>query len=34
MATLYAAVGLLLTVAIAVRWHAVIWHVQTPANAR
>jgi hypothetical protein len=25
---------LLLTVAIAVRWHAVIWHVQTPANAR
>ena len=34
MPTLYAAVGLLLTVAIAVRWHAVIWHVQTPANAR
>jgi MFS family permease len=34
MATLYATVGLLFTVAIAVRWHAVIWHVQTPANAR
>jgi hypothetical protein len=33
-ATIYAAVGLLLTVAIAVRWHAVIWHVQTAANAR
>jgi len=33
-ATLYATVGLLLTVAIAVRWHAVIWQVQTPANAR
>ena len=33
-ATLYATVGLLFTVAIAVRWHAVIWHVQTPANAR
>ena len=33
-ATLYAVVGLLFTVAIAVRWHAVIWHVQTPANAR
>ncbi len=33
-ATLYAAVGLLSTVAIAVRWHAVLWHVQTPANAR
>ena len=26
--------GLLLTVAIAVRWHAVIWQVHTPANAR
>jgi predicted MFS family arabinose efflux permease len=34
MATLYATVGLLLTVAIAVRWHAVIWHTQTLANAR
>jgi Na+/melibiose symporter-like transporter len=34
MATLYAAVGLLLTVAIAVRWQAVIWHAQTLANAR
>ena len=33
-ATLYATVGLLFTVAIAVRWHAVIWHVHTPANAR
>jgi Na+/melibiose symporter-like transporter len=33
-ATLYAAVGLLLTVAIAVRWHAVIWRPQTAANAR
>ena len=33
-ATLYATVGLLFTVAIAVRWHAVIWQVQTPANAR
>jgi predicted MFS family arabinose efflux permease len=33
-ATLYAIVGLLFTVAIAVRWHDVIWHVQTPANAR
>src|SRR4029078_3619414 len=33
-ATLYAVVGLLCTVAIAVRWHAVIWDVQTPANAR
>ena len=33
-ATLYATVGLLFTVAIAIRWHAVIWQVQTPANAR
>ena len=33
-ATLYALVGLMFTVAIAVRWHAVIWHAQTPANAR
>jgi predicted MFS family arabinose efflux permease len=33
-ATLYAVVGLLFTVAIAVRWHAVIWHLRTPANAR
>ena len=33
-ATLYAVIGLMFTVAIAVRWHAVIWHVQTSANAR
>lgn len=33
-ATLYAVVGLLCTLAIATHWHAVLWHVQTPANAR
>jgi MFS family permease len=33
-AMLYATLGLLLTLAIALRWHATIWQVQTPANAR
>jgi hypothetical protein len=33
-ATLYAVVGLLCTLGIATHWHAVLWHVQTPANAR
>jgi MFS family permease len=33
-ATLYATVGLLLTIVIALRWHAVIWQPQTQANAR
>jgi predicted MFS family arabinose efflux permease len=33
-ATLYAAVGLLFTVVIAVRWRAELWHSDTPANAR
>ncbi|HJU30051.1 MAG TPA: MFS transporter [Hyphomicrobiaceae bacterium] len=33
-AMLYATLGLLLTLAIALRWHAALWPVQTPANAR
>jgi hypothetical protein len=33
-AMLYAVVGLLSTLAIAARWHTVLWHVQTAANAR
>jgi hypothetical protein len=33
-ATLYAALGLLFTVVIAVRWRAELWRADTPANAR
>lgn len=33
-ATLYAAAGLLFTVLIGLRWHAVVWSPETPANAR
>jgi predicted MFS family arabinose efflux permease len=33
-ATLYAVVGVVCTLAIATHWHAVLWQVQTPANAR
>jgi MFS family permease len=33
-ATLYAVMGLLFTVVIAVRWRAKLWHADTPANAQ
>ena len=32
--TLYAVMGLLFTVVIAVRWRAALWHSDTPASAR
>jgi hypothetical protein len=32
-ATLYAALGLLFTLVIAVRWRAELWRADTPANA-